>query len=480
MLIAHTVAQVRAAEERVIARIGSDALMQRAAAGLAERLSFIPSGQRVLMLIGPGNNGGDALYAAAALVDRGVHVDLCLVDEHNVHRGGWDAALAAGAQHVDEPGSQPWVVDAMFGIGARAPLQGRAAQLAAGILGAHVIAVDVPSGIDVDGGTVPGTAGAGAAVRATRTVTFGTYKPGLVVSPAAEHAGRDVAHCVDIGLTSELGRPAVEAIEPGDARLLADYLITGDTGPRAVHKYSRGVVGVAAGSNEYAGAAHLTVAGAQTGPAGMVRFFGDSALTGRVVDRAPEVVAGRGRVQAWVVGPGGGQDASSAVASVLADGLPTVIDADGLAHLPAEIAVPAVLTPHAGELAQMLDTSRENVEADPVTYGRRASDQWNTTVLLKGKRTCVFTPGQPVRVNISGTPWLATAGSGDVLAGLIGSMLAAGLPPHEAASVSAFVHGAAAVRANPSGPVTASHVAAALPGVIAEFLAGSMTDVRRW
>ncbi|MEH3032681.1 MAG: NAD(P)H-hydrate dehydratase [Aeromicrobium erythreum] len=272
---------------------------------------------------------------------------------------------------------------------------------------------------------------------------------------------------VDLGL--DLPAPAVEAIEPGDGHLLADHLFTTEVS----HKYTRGVVGVAAGSAQYAGAAHLCVAGAQAGPAGMVRFLGEDELDRRVVDRAPEVVAAAepGRCQAWVVGPGTGDDAGERLATVLAQGVPVVVDADALTHLPDALPVPALLTPHAGELARMLDVDRDAVEADPLGHVTTAAERWSCTVLLKGERTLVATPGRPVRVNLTGTPWLGTAGSGDVLAGLAGSLLAAGLDPHDAGSVAAFLHGRAGQHANPGGPFTASDVAALLPGVVADFLA---------
>ena len=136
----------------------------------------------MVCLVGPGNNGGDALYAAAHLLDRGVRVDLCLLDEAKVHAGGLDAATAAGAQVVAAPSRQRWCLDAMFGIGARPGLSGRAAEWAAWIdeMRPYVWAVDVPSGVDVDGATLPA-----AHVRADATVTFGTHKAALLADPAA-------------------------------------------------------------------------------------------------------------------------------------------------------------------------------------------------------------------------------------------------------------------------------------------------------
>ncbi len=467
MLTSHLVADIRTAEESLAATLPDGELMRRAARGLADHLELIPAGELVLMLIGPGNNGGDALFAAVHLLDRGVRVDLCLLDDTTVHADGLAASLAAGAQVVDAPSGQRFCVDAMFGIGARPGLTGRAAEWAAWIAesDAVTIAVDVPSGVDVDGATLPVSY-----VGADSTVTFGTYKNALLSTPASTasgHAGA-VAHLVDIGLEDHLGDPSLEAIEAGDGHLLANLL--GWLDDPSSHKYSRGVVGISAGSERYAGAAHLCVAGAQAGVAGMVRFAGSEALSARIVDRAPEVVASPGRVQAWVVGPGGDDGVRELISAALGDGVPVVLDATALDHLPDSFDVPALLTPHAGELSRMLGVDRATIEADPLGHVTAAAKRWNATVLLKGSRTLVATPGRTTRINLTGSPWLGTAGAGDVLAGLAGSLLAAGADPHDAGSLAAFLHGAASVKANPGGPVTASAVAAALPATIAAFI----------
>jgi hydroxyethylthiazole kinase-like uncharacterized protein yjeF len=199
----------------------------------------------------------------------------------------------------------------------------------------------------------------------------------------------------------------------------------------------------------------------------MVRFTGSSELGARIVDRAPEVVLSSGRVQAWVVGPGGGAGAGERLDMALADGVACVIDADALNALPSRLSTSAVLTPHAGELATMLGTDRGSIEADPLGAVTQAADRWGCTVLLKGRRTLVATQGRPTRVNLTGTPWLGTAGSGDVLAGFIGSLLASGLDAHDAASVGAYLHGRAAQVLD--GPLTARLLAATLPKVLTEF-----------
>ncbi|AXT84036.1 bifunctional ADP-dependent NAD(P)H-hydrate dehydratase/NAD(P)H-hydrate epimerase [Aeromicrobium sp. A1-2] len=464
MLTAHRVSDIRAAEDSLAATLPEGELMRLAARGLADHLGRIPPGDLVLVLIGPGNNGGDALFAAEHLLDRGVRVDVCLLDATTVHAPGLAAAAAAGAQVVDAPGSQRWCLDAMFGIGGRSGLSGRAAEWAAWLAEQRpfTISVDVPSGVDVDGATLPASY-----VTADLTVTFGTRKAALLVDPAAAAAG--TVSLVDIGLAPHLRTPALEALEATDGHLLDQAVPGADS-----HKYSRGVLGIAAGSAQYAGAAHLCVAGAQAGPAGMIRFVGLPELGRRIVDRAPEVVTGRGRVQAWVVGPGSGDDAAAQLAMALEDGVPLVVDASALRHIPDRFDVPALLTPHAGELAQMLATTRAAVEADPLAHAMAAAERWNATVLLKGRRTLIAQTGAPTRVNLSGSSWLATAGAGDVLAGFAGSLLAAGLDPLDAGSVAAYLHGTAAVHANPDGPIVATDVAYELPATVAAFVRGDL------
>jgi hydroxyethylthiazole kinase-like uncharacterized protein yjeF len=230
------------------------------------------------------------------------------------------------------------------------------------------------------------------------------------------------------------------------------------------------VVGIRAGSAEYPGAGLLSVAGAASGLVGMVRYVGDDTVAATVRGAHPEVV-GAGRVQAWVVGSGSGDDALGALEEALADGLPTVVDADALQHVVHPLTVPAVLTPHAGELATMLGREREAVEARPLEHVREAAARYDAVVLLKGRRTLVARPDGTVRANPTGTPWLATAGAGDVLGGLVGALLAAGLAPYDAAAVGAWLHGAAATIAAGDGPVVAGNVANAIPAAVRAVLA---------
>jgi hydroxyethylthiazole kinase-like uncharacterized protein yjeF len=472
MRYAHTVEQVREAEETLLARLPEGALMQRAAHGLAYAvLELLGSayGRRVLLLVGGGNNGGDALYAGAVLARRGVAVEAWLLSDA-VHEGGLAALRAAGGRVVwrsqrqgAASGTRPdsttptptpdLVVDGITGIGGRAGLRDEATRALAELGGVPVVAVDTPSGVDVDSGELDGPH-----VRADVTVTFGTLKVAHLVDPAASACG--VVHLVDLGL--ELPPAAVEALQPADVSALLPR-----PAPDA-HKYTRGVVGVRAGSDEYPGAGLLSVSGAACGLAGMVRYVGDAGVARRVRDAHPEVV-GDGRVQAWVVGSGSGQHAAAELASALRDGVPIVVDADALAHLAGPLDVPAVLTPHAGELAAMLGRDRSRVEARPLAHAREAADMFGCIVLLKGRHTLVAEPtelGGRTRVTTTGNPWLATAGAGDVLGGLVGALLAAGLGPFDAASAGSWLHGAAATTAGAGGPLVAGQIAGAVPAVV--------------
>jgi NAD(P)H-hydrate repair Nnr-like enzyme with NAD(P)H-hydrate dehydratase domain len=309
-----------------------------------------------------------------------------------------------------------------------------------------VVAVDLPSGIGVDDGTV-----AGPVLRADRTVTFGAAKPGLLLPPAAGLAGELTV--VDIGLDLD-GEPAVRRLEAADvARAWAV------PGP-ADHKYSRGVVGVVAGTSTYPGAAVLAASAAVRAGAGMVRYVGPEAVGRAVLSARPEVVTAAGRVQAWAVGSGvptgsgaeqAGQDDGQhdRVRHALAEAsgregaapertVPVVVDAGGLGLLEPTVPPWFVLTPHAGELATLLrdrgeDVDRALVEAQPLRWARRAHELTGATVLLKGGVTVVVGP--------------------------------------DAATSAAFVHGRAAHAANPGGPVAALDVADAVPGVVAQLLA---------
>jgi hydroxyethylthiazole kinase-like uncharacterized protein yjeF len=454
---AHTVEQIREAEAALMARLPEGALMQRAAHGLAYAVLDLLGtayGRRVLLLVGSGDNGGDALYAGALLARRGVRVQAWPLTDR-AHPAGLQALRRAGGRVIDgHPARPDLVIDGIVGIGGKPGLRPDAEAALEAVAGAPVVAVDVPSGVDVDTGELDGPH-----VSAALTVTFGTHKVAHLVEPAAQASG--AVHLVDIGL--DLPNAGVQALQPDDVAALLPR-----PAPDA-HKYARGVVGVRAGSSQYPGAALLSVAGAGCGLAGMVRYVGDPEVAARVRAAHPEVV-GEGKVQAWVVGSGSGSDAEQALDAALADGVPLVVDADALAHADGLRGTPVVLTPHAGELARMLGTDRALVEAQALRHARTAAEKYDATVLLKGRHTLIARPDGGVRVTTTGTPWLATAGAGDVLGGLIGALLAGGLTAFDAASVGSWLHGAAATLAAQRGPIVAGDVAEAIPRAVHRVL----------
>jgi ADP-dependent NAD(P)H-hydrate dehydratase / NAD(P)H-hydrate epimerase len=501
---AHDVAAVRAAEQALMAAVPPGALMQRAAAGLASVCAGLAGkvyGTPIVVLAGSGDNGGDALYAGARLARRGARVT-AVAAGGRVHEQGATALRAAGGRVTGpaDPGlpaviaAADLVLDGLLGIGGRGGLREPYADLASltaraqdgrGGTGPLVVAVDLPSGIDADTGVVDGPA-----VRADVTVTFGTWKPGLLIDPGAAHAG--VVELVDIGLGPYLPAPAAAGFQAADVAALL-WQPPGDS-----DKYRRGVLGILAGSDRFTGAAALAVGGALRGGAGMVRLVSAGPAVAVVRQHWPEAltvvtgdgpqagqeVAAAGRVQAWVAGPGMGTDgaAHDRLAAVLATDLPVLVDADGLTLIAAERgllarAAPTLLTPHAGELARLLGAGPAEVEARRLEYARAAAAELGVTVLLKGSTTVIAPAGGGgVLVNSTGTSWLATAGTGDVLSGLAGALLAQGLAVTEAASVAAFLHGlaarlAAAGQAPPAGMETGSPIAAgdvihALPAAI--------------
>jgi ADP-dependent NAD(P)H-hydrate dehydratase / NAD(P)H-hydrate epimerase len=484
---------VRAAEQPLLDSLPDGTLMQRAATALARRCADLLGGvygSRVVLLVGSGGNGGDALYAGAQLARRGARVDALLATDHGLARalkglhdaGGRSRPAAdadAGADGLLR--AADLVVDGMVGIGAtgglRPPMAGLA-QLAAAS-GAVVVAVDVPSGVDASTGAV-----AGDAVRADVTVTFGALKPGLVISPGADYAGR--VELVDIGL--DLPTARVTLLDADDVAVLLPQL-HGET-----DKYGRGVVGVVAGSDTYTGAAQLVVGGALAAGAGMVRYAGVAHPAEIVRHRWPEAVVtvvepgdgagvvAAGRVQAWVVGSGLGTDglAGDIVEAVLATDLPVLVDADAISWLAGHRSAlsgrtaPTLLTPHAGEFARLMDLDRGDVEAHRLDQVRQAAETLGVTVLLKGTTTLVASPSGNVRVNSASTAYLATAGSGDTLSGICGTLLAAGLSALDAGSAGAFLHGLAGLLASgsPAAPIVAAQIADQLPAAIRAVRSG--------
>jgi hydroxyethylthiazole kinase-like uncharacterized protein yjeF len=490
---AYDVAAVRAAERALMELVPDGALMGRAAAGLASvcasLLGQYPGrvyGTRVVVLAGSGDNGGDALYAGALLARRGASVT-AITPGSRAHAGGASALRAAGGRASDQADAideADLIIDGLLGIGGRGGLREPFAGLAqrteqARQAGATVVAVDLPSGIDADTGAVDGPA-----VRADVTVTFGAIKPGLLVDPGAGHAG--TVELVDIGLGPYLqGGPAALSPQRHDiSELLPRPGAESD-------KYRRGVLGLLAGSDRFTGAALLSTGGAVHGGAGMVRVvtapaaatlvrqvWPETVLTVHPDDPDWDLIGSVGRVQAWVAGPGmgTGPDAVARLTAILGTDLPVLVDADGLTILSQVTkllprAAPTLITPHAGELSRLLGTDPASVEARRLEHARRAADQLGVTVLLKGSTTVIASPAdsQPVLVNPTGTPWLATAGSGDVLSGLAGALLAQGLEPAQAGLAAAYLHGLAgrlAAAPDPDAgeaPIGASDLVRALP-----------------
>lgn len=472
MIRAHSVADVRAAEAALMAQVPDGALMQRAATGLAGvclRLLERPNASRVVLLVGGGDNGGDTLFAGARLARRGARVRVVLLSPERVHDAGLAALTGAGGRVVDETqaldeiGTAHLVLDGIVGIGGQPGLRPPAQRLAdaAASSGALVVAVDLPSGVDVDTGRTPEPH-----VHADVTVTFGTRKVCHLVDPSAAACGG--VHLVDIGLDPMLPAPVVEGLDDRD--VLGLLRLPG----RFDDKYARGVLGLHVGEVRYAGASVLAASAAIDSGIGMLRVLGPEAVAARVRDACPQAVLADGRVQAWLAGPGmEPEDAQPVVAPLVASDVPGVLDAGALAAVDGPLRPDIVLTPHAGELARLLETTREQIEADRLALVSTAARRFDATVLLKGATTLVATPDGRVRANVTGTSWLATAGSGDVLAGVVGALLAAGLSALDAASAAAHLHGLAGrLAATRVGSPSATDVAAAVPDALLRLRLG--------
>lgn len=468
-----TTERIRAAEDRLLAVTPDGELMRRAAFGLSVHAAAMledhtgsVSGRRVTLLVGSGNNGGDALWAGAFLRRRNVAVSAILLKPERAHGAGLAALKRSGGKVVSFEDCPQWisradlVIDGIVGISARGPLRADAAALLEHV-SAPVLAVDLPSGVDPDTGAVDGPA-----VVADRTVTFGALKPVHALAPAS--CGE--VTLVDIGLRPELGEPDLRRLDTADVAAAWPVPGPGDD------KYSQGVVGVAAGSATYPGAAVLAAGAAVRATSGLVRYAGHAADVVR--GRWPEVIAtgsvtDAGRVQAWVVGPGigTGHEGREVLRFVLGRGVPVCADADAttiIARSPDVLDArdpdtPLVLTPHAGEFERLMGSPPGT---DRVAAARSAARKYDAVVLLKGHCTVVAAPDGRALVNTPRGSWLATAGSGDVLSGLAGALLAAGLDPWLAAGAAAHVHSLAGVLAADGAPASASGILDAVPDAI--------------
>ncbi|MFE4197469.1 NAD(P)H-hydrate dehydratase [Paenarthrobacter sp. NPDC056912] len=518
MISAFTGQQIRTAEQPLLDSGEGAVLMQRAAYGLAQAVVRVLkprrrlAGASVTVLAGKGNNGGDGLFAAALLARRGMRTTAVLAAAE-VHHEALAAFAAAGGRilRLEQGNAEELavmcagddvIVDALLGTGARGGLRDSSAELIAALQELRprcVIACDVPSGLDATTGEVHWPV-----LDADVTVTFGGMKAGLMTDPGEGCSGR--VELVPIGIEGFLADegPELRRLTASDLRSVLPQ-----PGRRA-HKYSRGVLGVVAGSPRFAGAAVLSVHAAAVAGTGLVRYLGPEAVARQVLARTPEALWETdkpGRVQTWLLGPGvDGEEqrgrARNAIHAAVAAELPVVVDAGALSLLPERCPPHWILTPHAGELATLLDSlpstgevavTREDIESRPLHFVRQAAEQTGATVLLKGATTLVASPSGAVFSQAEGTAWMATAGSGDVLAGVLGALIAQsaeslgnddgayaalGLEAADhwaaVAAVAASVHGRAGALASAEcggGPLTASVIMAAVPRVLGSLYA---------
>ncbi|MEH3119455.1 MAG: NAD(P)H-hydrate dehydratase [Methylorubrum populi] len=465
-------------------------LMEAAGAAVAARArALVPEGSRVLVLCGPGNNGGDGFVAARLLARAGYRVDLRLLGDRGTLEG--DAALAAqawtgavGPAEAELPAAD-LVVDALFGAGLSRDLGGAARVLVDAVnrAGGPVLAVDVPSGIDGDSG-----AARGVAVEATETVTFVALKPGHLLQPGRAHCG--TLHVAGIGT----GEAAFAAGIAGEAAALFRNGPGLWTLPRLTagsHKYTRGHALVLSGPAHRTGAARLAARGALRIGAGLVTVASPAAalpenaahLTAIMLrpcesaDDLDDLLADE-RLNALLLGPGLGTGPATCdlVAVAAGAGRALVLDADALTSFRSEVRTlarhirdgeaRAVLTPHEGEFARLFSGTEAVADGLAKTErAARAAALAGAVVVLKGADTVIASPDGRVAINDHGSPHLGTAGSGDVLGGLIAGLLAQGMAPFEAACAAVWMHGDAGLRFG--------------PGLIAEDLSELMPTVLR-
>ncbi|NKC31328.1 NAD(P)H-hydrate dehydratase [Falsiroseomonas selenitidurans] len=444
-------------------------LMEAAGTAVARaiRRRFRPA--PTLVLAGPGNNGGDGYVVARLLEQAGWPVAVAALAPPAP--GGDAAAMAARWRgptrpfNAAEAGRAGLVVDAVFGAGLSRPVEGLVAAVLAAARG-PLVAVDMPSGVDGATGAV-----AGFAPRAALTVTFFRLKPGHLLYPGRGLCGELVL--ADIGLPAAV-LPAIgpRAFRNGPA--LWRLPVPG----AEAHKYARGHVAVAAGPG-MTGAARLVAAGARRIGAGLLTILAPDAATAAVLRTAeagvmvatgaPAELLADARIGAWVIGPGLPPLAATLdlLRQAVAAGRQVVADAGALraaAGRPVALAGCAVLTPHAGEFAALFGPPG----ADRPAAVRAAARATGTVVLLKGADSLVAAPDGRLAINSNAPPWLATGGTGDVLAGMVAGLLAQGMPPFEAACAACHLHGAAATRLGPG--LLAEDLPAALPGLLAPML----------
>jgi ADP-dependent NAD(P)H-hydrate dehydratase / NAD(P)H-hydrate epimerase len=485
-------AEMRAVDAWAIEEQGVPSLdlMERAGAGLARVVAEAAAPGPVRIVVGKGNNGGDGLVTARLLREDGQEVDVLSTAPLEELRGDARANLECMPGSAPEPfdperlDGSGVIVDALLGTGFEGVAREPAASAIAAInaVGAPVVACDVPSGVNASTGEIEAEA-----VSALATATFHGSKLGLHVEPGKSHAG--TVEVVDIGVPR--GAPA-----PGAGGLISERVLDlYPHRPRSGSKFESGVVVVVGGSAGLTGAPTMAARSASRAGAGYVQVAvpesaqaaidmrlleqmsrglpeQDGAHTPQGVPVAEEMAERAGAV---VLGPGLGRDeGAAAFARTLAAAvpIPLLVDADGLnAHAGSleslrDRTAPTVLTPHEGELGRLLEVDSDEVRQHRLAHAREAAERSGAVVLLKGDDTIVAVPGGPVAVSPGATPALATAGTGDVLSGLIGALLAKGLAAFEAAALGALAHalaGMAAAERHGADHVVAGDVIDALP-----------------
>lgn len=471
-------------------------LMDRAGRAVADAVSRShPVGSRVLVLCGPGNNGGDGFVAARVLAGRGYRVELALLGSRERLTGDaagaaalWNGAVASLSEAAPEKADV--VVDALFGAGLARDLDGAAAAAVQRLNAAArpVVAVDVPSGLDGDTGQVRGVA-----AKATETVTFFRLKPGHLLFPGRGLCGK--VRLADIGIQADVLGDIAPCRFRNDPALWPGVV---SAPPAEGHKYGRGHAVVVSGPIDATGAARLAARGALRVGAGLVTVASppaalavNAAALTAVMVRGCEGAAGLEalladpRRNAVVIGPGAGvgDETAAMVEAALAAGPHAVLDADALTSFAGRaqdlaLLVAArrngpgqgvVLTPHEGEFARLFGEI-PGIADDPskLERCRSAARMTGAVVILKGPDTVIAAPDGRAAVNANATPWLATAGSGDVLAGFVGGLLAQGHPALEAACAAVWLHAAAGSAVGPG--LIAEDLPEALPGVLRQLI----------
>lgn len=465
-------------------------LMEKAGRAVAEAAhGLLPPHGSVLIACGPGNNGGDGYVAARVLAGRGYDVTVAAL---GTPRAGSDAATMAPLWHgpvfglLDcDPADFDLVIDALFGAGLTRDLEGEAASFIEQVRAADapVLAVDVPSGVDGDTGQVRGTA-----AHAALTVAFHAPKPGHYLEPGASLAGELIV--------APIGIPSDAALRIGVSTYLngADMALAALHPPQTTgHKYTRGHALILSGGIEGAGAARLGARAALRVGAGLVTLAApDDVLTAHsaatdaiLIRRAVEwsqLLADR-RKNAVLLGPGGGIGGPmrDAVAAALGPDRHVVLDADALTSFAGQAAAlrdliaakaaegRVVITPHEGEFQRLFSEQGAIASLESKLERARTGARFlNAVVLLKGPDTVIAAPSGLAVINAHATPWLATAGSGDVLAGLITGLLAQGGEPFEAACAAAWLHGEAGIRIGPG--LISEDIPARLPEILSDLL----------